>query len=101
MQSSLAFESTPDGIILDVKVVAGASRDQIVGRLGSVLKIKTSAPPQAGKANQAVCALLARTLNVSKRDVSVIAGRTNPNKRLRITGLTADQAADRLASQLK
>ena len=90
------IESTTDGIVLDVKVVPGGSRDQIVGSLGDALKIKVSAPPEAGKANKAVIALLAKTLGVSKRGVQIVAGHTNPNKRIAVHRITAKQVQRRL-----
>jgi len=44
---------------LKVKVVPGSSRDQIAGWLGDALKIKVTAPPERGKANEAVIEILA------------------------------------------
>jgi len=43
-------------LILHVKVVPGASRDRVAGRYGDGIKIQTSAPPEAGKANGEVVA---------------------------------------------
>lgn len=47
---------------LTVKVVPGSSRDQIVGWLGDALKVKVTAPPEKGRANAAVVAILADRL---------------------------------------
>jgi len=93
----ISTEPTPAGVVIDVKVVPGGSRDQIVGPLAGALKVKVSAPPEGGKANKAVCALLADALGVAKRDVAVIAGRTRPAKRIEVRGIDADEARRRLA----
>lgn len=75
-----------------VKVVPGSRRDQIVGPLGERLKIKVSAPPENGRANEAVCALLAGALGVSARDVEVVAGHGRPEKTVRVIGVSEAQA---------
>ena len=72
-------------VLIDVKVVPGARRQRVVGWLGDRLKIAVSAPPEAGKANAAVCALVAKTLGVGRRDVEVVAGQTSPAKTLRVS----------------
>lgn len=69
-----------------VKVVPGARRDEIVGRLGDRLKIRVSAPPEGGKANAAVCALVARALGIDARGVTVCQGTTSALKTLAIEG---------------
>lgn len=75
---------------LSIKVVPGARRDQIVGRYGDGLKVRVSAPPEGGRANEAVAALLAGALGVPVRQVAVLRGHTSPRKTLRIAGF--DQA---------
>lgn len=78
-------------VLLLVKAVPGASRDQIAGRLGDRLKVRVAAAPEGGKANAAVCTLIARALNIPASAVQVERGHSHPEKTLRIT--SADAAA--------
>jgi uncharacterized protein (TIGR00251 family) len=75
---------------LNVKVVPGSSRDQIVGWLGDALKIKVMAPPEKGRANEAVVELLATTLGINADDIEVVSGRSSPSKVIAITGIEDD-----------
>ncbi len=52
---------------LKVKVVLGSSRDKIAGWLGDALKIKVMAPPEEGRANEAVVEMLAETVKTKKK----------------------------------
>jgi uncharacterized protein (TIGR00251 family) len=79
-----------------LKVVPGSRRDQIVGALGDRLKIKVSAPPEDGRANEAVCALLAEALGVSASDVEIVAGHTRPEKTVRVAGVSPGQVQGKL-----
>jgi len=72
---------------LNVKVVPGSSRDQIVGWLGDALKIKVMAPPEKGRANQAVMDLLATKLGICTDDIEVVSGHSSPSKLIAITGM--------------
>ena len=49
---------------LSLKVVPGSSRDEVVGWLANALKVKVKAPPEKGRANEAVVALLADRLGI-------------------------------------
>ena len=75
---------TPVGLELRVKVVPGASRDQFAGLLGDRLKIRVAAPPEAGKANAAVLALLGRWLG--RQDLQVLAGHAAAVKPILVPG---------------
>ncbi len=75
---------------LNVKVVPGSSRDQIVGWLGDALKIRVMAPPEKGKANEAVVELLSMKLGISTDDIEVESGRSSPSKVIAVTGMDDD-----------
>ncbi len=81
---------------LQVKVVPGASRDDIAGWLGDALKVRVSAPPEKGKANAAVCKLLAKQLGLWKGAVTVVQGHGSAQKRLAIKGIDAAALKARL-----
>lgn len=76
---------------LKVKVVPGSSRNQIVGWLGDALKIKVSAPPEKGKANEAVMDLIANELGINSDDIEIESGHSSPSKIVAIEGM--DDAA--------
>ena len=92
-----AVRACGDGAILRVKVVPGTSRSKVVGMLGDRLKLAVAAPPEAGKANKAVCQLMAKVLGVPARDVVVSVGTSNPHKTLTITGMSPKGVIEYLA----
>ncbi len=72
---------------LKVKVVPGSSRNEIVGWLGDALKIKVTAPPEKGKANEAVVELLAAALGIATDDIIVVSGHSSPAKVVAVSGM--------------
>ena len=96
MNAFPGIRTSADGIEIDLKVVPGARSDAIVGRLGERLKIRTSAPPEAGKANTAVIKLLARALDVPQHAIELRRGATNPEKTMHVSGLDPETAHARL-----
>jgi uncharacterized protein (TIGR00251 family) len=93
---NVSVRDVPGGAMIAVKVVPGASRDRVVGALGDALKVATSAPPEKGKANAAVAAILAEALGLPRRAVELAAGATSPRKEFFARGLSADEARQRL-----
>jgi uncharacterized protein (TIGR00251 family) len=77
--------------LLTVKVVPGSRKDQVVGRYGDAMKVQVSAAPEGGRANAAVCEVLAASLGVAARQVRVVRGHTSPRKIVEIDGLSAEQ----------
>lgn len=84
-------------VLIRVKAVPGAKRDQIVGPLGDRLKIRVAAPPEGGKANKAICELLAARLGLKPTAVSVDRGTSSAEKTIRVAVLTLAAATRQLA----
>ena len=78
------------GVLLQVKIVPGASRTRFLGEWQGRARIAVVAPPEKGRANDAVCEFLAGLLAVSRRNVHVVSGYTSPLKTIRIDRTTAD-----------
>jgi uncharacterized protein (TIGR00251 family) len=89
-----------DSSRLKVRVSPGAKRDGITGWRDDVLRVRVRAAPEKGKANEAVCALLAATLGVPARAVSVERGHASRDKVLALKGLTDDQLMGRLGKPM-
>jgi uncharacterized protein len=85
---------------LDVRVIPRAARDELAGTRDGRLLVRVTAPPLDGRANAAVCALLAKAAGVPKGAVSVVRGASARDKRVRIEGVD-DEPAVRAALGLR
>jgi uncharacterized protein (TIGR00251 family) len=72
---------------LAVRVQPRARREEIVGMRHGVLIVRVSAPPVDGRANRALCALIAKAAGVAPSAVSVIRGAGVREKIVRVDGL--------------
>lgn len=76
-----------------VHVRPGSRKDAIEGTHDGVIAVRVSAPPTEGKANHAVCKVLAEAFGVARLDVKVVGGRTGKRKLIRVYGEPAALAA--------
>ncbi|MDL2718432.1 MAG: DUF167 domain-containing protein [Acidobacteriota bacterium] len=79
---------------LRLRVSAGASRRRILGVHGGALKLSVKAPPEKGKANRDVLALVAETFGLPTSDVALVSGEASPDKVVRLP-LAPEEAARR------
>ena len=79
-----------DGCTFRVRIQPRSRRDGITGLHGDALKIRLTAPPVEGKANQALQKFLAKRLGVSPSAVEILTGHTSRQKQVRVTGASAD-----------
>ena len=82
--SGLHIEQSGDDVLIWIKAVPGASRNEIAGAIGNRLKVRISAVAEAGKANKAICKLIASALGEKVKQVSIDSGQTKPEKIVRI-----------------
>lgn len=70
-----------------VRLRTRASRDELIGVAGGVLQARVTAPPVDGRANRALCKLLAGRLGVAPSRVTVVRGEKSREKLLRVDGM--------------
>ena len=73
-----------------VRVTPRAGSDAVFGLHEGELAVRVTAAPDDGKANQAVCRVVARFLGVPKTAVTVRRGATSRHKTLDVAGIGAD-----------
>ena len=69
-----------DAASLKIRVQPKASRNEILGFRGDILRVRVTAPPEGGKANDAVVSLLAQTLGLARSRVRITRGHTSRDK---------------------
>jgi uncharacterized protein (TIGR00251 family) len=85
-----------EGCVLAVRVQPGARKAGVKGEQAGALKLAVTAPPEDGRANEAVVELLAELLGVKRRQVELVAGATSRNKKLRIREVSSTKLRERL-----
>jgi uncharacterized protein len=75
-----------EGATFQVRVTPRAGRDEVGPVVDGLLRIRVTAPPIEGEANEAVIELLARVLEVPSRAVQIIAGSGGRRKTVRVIG---------------
>lgn len=74
---------------LRVRVQPGASRNRVDAYEDGTLRLRVTAPPEAGRANVAVTQLVADSLGISRSRVKIVRGAASRNKLLEIAGLNS------------
>jgi hypothetical protein len=96
----IGCETTADGVILPVQAQPGARRNGIVGVHAGRLKVAVTQIAERGKANAALCAVLADALDVKRSQVQLASGAASSQKRFLIAGVTLEQLQQRVATAL-
>jgi uncharacterized protein len=73
-----------EGVVVSLLIQPRASKNQIAGIQGESLKVRLTAPPVEGAANTMCVAYLAKTLDLSKSSLEIVAGHTGRHKQILI-----------------
>jgi uncharacterized protein len=87
----LFLKEGPEGITFQVRVLPRSSRNQVAGVSGGVLKIKLTAPPVEGAANEMLIEFLSEKLKISKSKISIVRGQSSKSKTVMASGIDAGQ----------
>lgn len=91
-----AVQASKEGVILAVYVQPKASRTECIGFHGGAVKIRLAAPPIDGAANDELIRFLANRCGVPRTGISIQAGVTSRQKRVKVQGVTVEGVLARL-----
>jgi len=87
----LEIQEREGAVVLLVRVQPRASKDEIVGEMGSALKVRLQAPAVEDRANEALVDFLAQLLKTPRTAVRILSGERSCTKRIEIRGVTRQQ----------
>lgn len=94
----LDIKETPDGVTFKIRVQPRAAKNQLAGEYEDAVKVRLTAPPVDGEANQACIEFFAKLFGVAKSQVKLVAGHTGRSKIIKVLGVTGQQALKVLKS---
>jgi len=85
-------KSAPAGVTLTVRIQPRASKNEAVRQENGGIKIRLTAPPVDGAANEALVKFLADRFSVAKSQVEIVSGHTSRDKIVRVSGVSGEGA---------
>jgi len=92
----LTIKETNGGVQFAVRVIPGASKNEVAGIQDGALKIKLTAPPVEGKANKACIDFLARLLGMRRSVLAIASGEKSRKKTVSVDGIGRVELESRL-----
>ena len=90
-----------EGCVLPVRAQPGARKTGVMGEQAGALKVAVTAPPEDGRANQALIEVLRDALDLKRSQIELIAGARSSDKRFLIRGWPKTELEARLAKLLE
>jgi len=76
------------GVQFSVRLQPRASSSAVVGTHGEALKVRVTAPPVDGAANEMLVKVLSATFGVPANAITILAGATSRTKVVRLAGVS-------------
>lgn len=92
----LDIKEAQDGVTFRVRVQPRASKNQLSGIMDGAVKVRLTAPPVDGEANEACLKFFSGLFKVPVSAVKLISGQTGRNKTIKVLGLTAEEVLSRI-----
>ena len=80
---------TPNGAVLNLRIIPRAHKNAIQGEHGDALKIRLCAPPVDGAANASLVEFLSDTLSLPRARIQLLSGKTSRTKRILLAGCSS------------
>jgi uncharacterized protein (TIGR00251 family) len=87
----IQFSEQGEALVFAVRVVPRASCSSVMGEHDGALRVRITAPPVDGAANEELVRVLARALDLPVRDVEITSGHASKLKKVRVTGLRPER----------
>ncbi len=84
--------------MLSIRVTPRSSRNEVLGMVDGLLRVRLTAPPVDNAANDALVKALSDYFDVPKSSVTIVSGGTSKMKRVVIAGTTASDVEKRISS---
>ena len=94
----IAVTEHAEGLLLPVRAQPGARRNGVQGEQAGALKVAVTAPPQDGRANEALAEVLRAALGLKRSQLELVGGATSRDKRFLVRGLARAELERRLAA---
>ena len=92
----LTIRESSRGLSFDIRVIPGASKNEVAGIQDGALKLRLTAPPVEDKANRACVKFLSGLLGLRRSALAITAGEKSRKKTVSVTGLARGELEERL-----
>ena len=96
----LLLKETPLGVAFSIQVVPRSRKCEIAGVITDAIKVRLTAPPVEGKANEECLRFFSGLLGISRNRLSIVSGQTSRKKTLLVSGMAEKELAVILSHML-